>query len=272
MIKGFIDCERIHRENDFSMAKLHSHNYFELYFLEDGTRQMLFSDRLFEIQKNQLAVIPPFVMHKTDGGTYTRVIITIPPQCLSETALNILMECSKKLVLSFSADELIEIKNVINSIFSYFSMDLKQQDSTYIKQTLIDYLIFLLYRNIANNSASPSEIMREAPPLVLRLLAYLEKNYMNDLSIKHLSQIFYVSPVTLHRQFKQYTNLSIKEYLIQLRLNKAKELLRFDKKHKLSMDEVAASCGFSSANYFSLMFKKSIGTAPTTYRKHETDK
>ena len=56
------------------------------------------------------------------------------------------------------------------------------------------------------------------------------------------------------------------------RLNKAKEKLRSDKKRKLSMDEVAASCGFSSANYFSLMFKRYIGTAPTTYRKHETNK
>lgn len=272
MIKGFIDCERVTHQNDFSMSKMHSHPYFELYFLENGTRQIIFTNRLFEIQKNQLAVIPPSVMHKTEGGPYTRTVITIPPQCLSATEQEILMKCAGKAVLSFPQNELIEIKKAFNYISTYFSMDLKQQEVEFVKQSLIDYFIFLLYKNISNNFVSMPEVKHTAPPLVLRILSYLEKNYMNNIPLKQLAQTFYVSTVTLHRQFKQYTDLSIKEYLIQLRLNKAKELLRLDKAHKLSMNDIATSCGFSSANYFSLMFKKNIGIAPTSYRKHETEK
>ena len=182
------------------------------------------------------------------------------------------MKCAKRGVLTFPPKELLDVKKTVNYLFDYFAMDLKQQDAAFIQQSLIDYFIFLLYRNISSDSVFAPEIKHTAPPLVLRILAYLEKNYMNNIPLKHLAQTFYVSTVTLHRQFKQYTNLSIKEYLIQLRLDKAKELLRLDKAHKLSMDDVAVSCGFSSANYFSLMFKKNIGIAPTSYRKHETEK
>lgn len=272
MIKGFIDCERVTHQNDYSMSKLHSHPYFELYFLEDGTRQIIFPDRLFEIRKNQLAVIPPSVMHKTEGGPYTRSVITIPPKCLSAMEQDVLMKCAEKGVLTFPQKELINVKKTLDYLFDYFAMDLKQQDAAFIQQSLIDYFIFLLYRNISNDSVSAPEIKHTAPPLVLRILAHLEKNYMKNIPLKQLAQTFYMSTVTLHRQFKQYTNLSIKEYLIQLRLNKAKELLRLDKAHRLSMNDVAISCGFSSANYFSLMFKKNVGIAPTSYRKHETEK
>ena len=272
MIKGFFDCERVTHQNDFSMSKMHSHPYFELYFLEDGTRQIIFPDHLFEIRKNQLAVIPPSVMHKTEGGPYTRSVITIPPQGLSATEQEILMKCAEKGVLTFPQKELVDVKKTFDYLFDYFAMELKQQDAAFIQQSLIDYFIFLLYRIILNDSFSAPEIKHTAPPLVLRILAYLEKNYMNNISLNQLAQAFFVSTVTLHRQFKQYTNLSIKEYLMQLRLNKAKEALRLDKAHKLSMDDIATSCGFSSANYFSLIFKKNIGIAPTSYRKHETEK
>ena len=57
---------------------------------------------------------------------------------------------------------------------------------------------------------------------------------------------------------------SVMKYVLELRLNKAKLLLRDTDK---SIEQISVECGFSSANYFGLTFKKSIGLSPLNFRK-----
>jgi transcriptional regulator GlxA family with amidase domain len=73
-----------------------------------------------------------------------------------------------------------------------------------------------------------------------------------------------MSKVSLCKKFKDVMNCSIMEYVMRIRLNKAKGLLRNTNK---SIEEVAFECGFSSANYFGLIFKKEIGLSPLNYKK-----
>jgi transcriptional regulator GlxA family with amidase domain len=54
------------------------------------------------------------------------------------------------------------------------------------------------------------------------------------------------------------------EYRLFTRISRAKELLSSS---KMSIESIAAECGFSSANYFSLIFKKEVGISPRSYRK-----
>ena len=54
------------------------------------------------------------------------------------------------------------------------------------------------------------------------------------------------------------------EYVSRMRLSKAKLLLRDSNK---SIEEIATECGFSSANYFGLIFKKEVGLSPLNYKK-----
>ena len=69
--------------------------------------------------------------------------------------------------------------------------------------------------------------------------------------------------------FKKYTNCSLIDFLLNIRLTKAKELLVNAKK---SVEEIAELCGFSSANYFGLIFKKKEGVSPINYRKIQREK
>lgn len=272
MSKKYIEFEQIEYKQNFSMARLHSHSHFELYFLEKGTRQMLFSDSLIEIKQNDLVVIPPYVMHKTEGGPCIRTNVNIAPENLSSFEHNVLMDCYKKSVLSLSNDEANEIKKLVGEALHYYKANIHNVEFTNIKQSLVHYLIFLLYKQVSLSLPPTVQTNISVPPLVLQILAYINKNYMNEISLSQLSQKFYVSTVTICRQFKKHVHSSIGEYLMDLRLSKAKELLASDKKKKKSMDEIATLCGFSSANYFSLIFKQQIGIAPSTYRKYEIEK
>ena len=65
------------------MVDLHSHEYYELYFLCQGKRQLLFEDKIAELEEGSLAVIAPFTMHKTEGGTFVRIKKRISPRYAS---------------------------------------------------------------------------------------------------------------------------------------------------------------------------------------------
>ena len=71
------------RNSDFSMADLHSHAYYEIYYLAKGERLLLFDDRLHTLSAPAIIVIPPWVMHKTEGGPYLRYNIYVSPQYLN---------------------------------------------------------------------------------------------------------------------------------------------------------------------------------------------
>ena len=63
--------------------------------------------------------------------------------------------------------------------------------------------------------------------------------------------------------FKQYTQMTIFEYLVEKRMSEAKRMLRgTDKK----IYEIAKDVGYSSNTYFSTAFKKNIGVTPQQYR------
>lgn len=68
----------------------------------------------------------------------------------------------------------------------------------------------------------------------------------------------------LGARFKQETGMSVAQYLRQLRLCKAMELLRYDRQ---TIGEVAALCGFDDSNYFSVVFHQAQGMSPSAYRQ-----
>jgi transcriptional regulator GlxA family with amidase domain len=114
------------------------------------------------------------------------------------------------------------------------------------------------------SEASSAPIDENADPTVLKLVFYLNENYKEEITLEKLCAKFFLSKATLCSRFKKKMHCSIMEYLFRVRLNKAKALLVNSGK---SIEEISYLCGFSSANYFSLIFKKSIGLSPLNYRK-----
>ena len=95
---------------------------------------------------------------------------------------------------------------------------------------------------------------------------YIQENYKKDLSLDALSKELDISPYYFSKLFKEETGSNFVEYLTNLRMSRAKELL---KDEKLSMKEICMEVGYSDPNYFSRIFKKNFGMTPTEYRESE---
>ncbi len=94
--------------------------------------------------------------------------------------------------------------------------------------------------------------------------AYIEQNYQKDLILDDVSKELMISPYYFSKLFKKRTGSTFIEYLTNLRMEKAKELLRNTSK---SMKEICAEVGYSDANYFSRTFKKNVGVTPSEYKE-----
>lgn len=102
-------------------------------------------------------------------------------------------------------------------------------------------------------------------PLAYQIRTYLNENFYNeDLSLHLLSEHFSVSESYACIIFKKAFDQTINQYIIQLRLDKAKEYLLYSNK---KIREISELVGYSDCNYFIRLFKKNTGITPADYRQ-----
>lgn len=91
---------------------------------------------------------------------------------------------------------------------------------------------------------------------------YIRKNLHQKLSIESIAKLAYVSKSNFFKMFKDELGTSPNDFILQERINKAKELLASQN----SIKETAYQTGFSDTNYFTRVFKQLVGVTPKNYQ------
>lgn len=99
---------------------------------------------------------------------------------------------------------------------------------------------------------------------VKKAIEYITDNYQNRLSLSEISKATHYSSYHLLRLFKRHTGTTPFEYLLNLKIEKAKDLL---KKTDCTMQQICNLCAFGSLSYFSRVFREKTGVSPTEYKK-----
>ncbi len=94
---------------------------------------------------------------------------------------------------------------------------------------------------------------------------YLSTQYAQEVSIEQMAENLGYNRAYLSRIFKQVTGASPASYLLKLRLEQSRRLLR--ERTELTIEQIAASVGFQDALYYSKQFKRMYRETPTAYRK-----
>lgn len=114
-------------------------------------------------------------------------------------------------------------------------------------------------RRIASVPSGGDRISR----IMLETEEYIGLHYMDDISVESIAEYFQISPSHLSRTFKQYFDVPCKEYIIGVRVEKAKKYLASP---ILTVREVGCMVGYQDSNYFTKVFRKKTGMTPTEYR------
>lgn len=99
--------------------------------------------------------------------------------------------------------------------------------------------------------------------LAAKAASYIHEHYIEDLSLDKIARHIKISPTYLSRIFSQEHGKGIQEYLTELRIQKAKQLLA---ETDCKIYEIAANVGYQDAIYFNKLFKRRTGKTPKEYR------
>ncbi len=121
---------------------------------------------------------------------------------------------------------------------------------------LLNHLLTLSQQNI---------VLNDTPDNIRYLVKYIESNFSQPLTLDYLAEFANTSKFYLSREFKKYTGFSPNEYIISLRVEKAKSLLE---NSELPIYVIAHETGIHDINNFTNLFKKRVGMTPTQYRKN----
>ena len=104
---------------------------------------------------------------------------------------------------------------------------------------------------------------RQTDSVIDKAKKFIEENYGQDISLDEVSRSVDISPFYFSKIFKEGTGSTFIEYLTNVRIQKARELIE---EGELSMKEIGMKVGYADANYFSRTFKKNVGVTPTDYK------
>lgn len=99
-----------------------------------------------------------------------------------------------------------------------------------------------------------------------RAVEALQANFQSDIVRKDIANMAKLHPAQLSRLVREQKNQTLREYITDIRLEHALELL---KQENLTIDAIASYCGFNYTNYFIRVFRKRCGVSPAEYRKRK---
>lgn len=93
---------------------------------------------------------------------------------------------------------------------------------------------------------------------------YIGEHYSENITLNDIADIVFLNPAYLSAMFKKETGQTLTQYLIDVRIDKAKEMLRNPER---TIGEIACMVGYQDERHFSKLFSKMTGVKPTEYRR-----
>ncbi len=220
------------------------HSDFEIVYYREAEGVTTINQETYEISSDCLAVIPPNVEHD-----------------------ELLYWSNRVLYCRFSSsDGSVPLSNCLfwgrngrsEDIFGILNRIMEEsfgQLSRY--QEYVDLLVKQLLLEIDRASGK-----RKHLDVVARIMEYIQNAYGQDIDFERLSESYGYSLSRVRHIFKQEKNISLYQYLINVRMNEAK---RYLKSTTLSVQEIARRCGYKESNFVT-MFSRRFGITPHQYR------
>lgn len=222
----------------------HKHDFYEVVYFLKGKGRAIIADREYEVGSHRYCVIPPCTEHVEllgEDGQILFVGFKLNGQILPES-------------IRFQKDESARALTLLESIVNEY----KNQRSGY-KEAAAAYLQLFLVNFLRKNTKDSVECRD-----LHYIKTYLEQYYSQKINFRELSALTGYSYDYFRHIFKTKYGISPQEYLIQVRLEQAKTML---KETNLSCTQISAICGFSNSAQMSVMIKRQYGKAPLELRK-----
>jgi len=255
---------------DFAMPQMEvAETHYSIGMILTGDRRIITPFGQFDAHAGDVTTMPPLVYHRTFSTSetpYTNYLIKISDKLAErfqrEISTNIWNSVFEQKLLSFSEEDRLHIERIMQDMHSVYEK--KESYSEVILTGLLYHLVVFLHNNTVekNRQFFKEELSKE----ILDAMFYMEQHYAEDLRLPLVATKTGFSEGYFSRLFSSQTGLSFTDYLINIRILRAKELLLQTNK---SISEIAIETGFSGGDYFSSVFSRKEGMTPSAFRKNK---
>lgn len=243
------------------MEEFHYHQDHELYFLINGTTKYLIDDEALRVNKGDFVFVPKGLPHKTDSEQCLhneRMLLCFGDEVFDASMQPVLEELSREKLIRVEKSRLPVLAEILQKLQKEYSKERKYREEMILAYTRELLLLLCRYRTAETQKLSESD------KLMYEISEYIAAHFDENLSLRELGSIFALSNGHLSRRFKAVVGMGINEYITYIRILNAEKLL---KNTKLTVMEIADRCGFNDSNYFSTVFRQTMGLTPYQYRK-----
>lgn len=225
---------------------VHKHECWEIVYYTNGCGQLTIKESVFDFEPGDIYCIPPEMEHSEiskEGFQNIHYWVKILPGF-------------SKVPVSFHDTLSKDFYTILKKMYNEYY--LKRNNWVNITESLLDALFQYM---ISWNS-------EKGEPLIDRMKGLIIRNLSNpNFQLKDIYDDIPMSPDHLRKLFKEQTSKNPLQYLSELRIEFAKNMLEHIYPHGLTIKEIAAMCGFSDPYYFSRAFKKITGKSPSEWTK-----
>ena len=244
------------------------HPFHEVFYVSEGSCSVFIGQRVHRLKKGDFAVIPAGTVHRTDylsAGQNTKIVLSFSRRTAREIDQFLGEGLSH---LSLKAGRIrtpVQRQEAVGLLLNRMLYEYENQPlhaHSFCKSCLAELLISLIrYRS---GEEENDGIVSPEDERIRAVAEYISGHLQEDLSLPRLAEIFALSPSHLSRTFHSATGIPLREYLVNLRVRKAMDLLLTTEK---TVTEISDLCGFHDPNYFGDAFRRVTGLSPRDYRK-----
>ncbi|BAL61334.1 AraC family transcriptional regulator [Melissococcus plutonius] len=242
--------------NQLSIQRIQGYPYYHWLQTQSGCGEVWIENRKIMLTKNQGILMPPFIPHAYYPKDNWKTRFFTINGTLQESIIEILG--TKHFLLSKDTIE-FSFSGWLDEVIAVYERQGIQPLE--ISQGIYSFLLYLSSIDERQYKFTHPLFQQYVHPVITKI----ETNYMDELKVEELAKQLYISPQYLTRLFKRFTGKTTKNYLLDTRLIRSKELLV--RHPALSIQYVAIKVGFNSASRFTEAFHQKNQLTPMEFRK-----
>ena len=234
----------------------HFHETFSLGVNKEGKSIYVNRDNKYMLAKNKLSIINPYDVHSCNStgevlNKYYMMYLDVSWCENIQKTLDSSIKSFQNLSLDLLDDEVLYTRFINLCDFIYEENSILEKENELLNFYFDFFSLFIKNSNKVQNSEEFDSIR-----------SFLEKHYKENFTLDEISNLFNLNTFYIIRLFKSNINMTPHTYLLNVKINQSKKLL----KEGCSIVETALECGFYDQSHFHRNFVKYTANTPKEYQ------
>lgn len=262
----------------------HRHEFVQIVYMCRGKLKHVLNNNVFEVYKGDIFVIPPYVPHhfiNDSGEKFELIEFEFVPEFINEKFSDeyrdssfmdfaylepfLVVENEVKPRLNLTGSIQLEVESIFCEIIREY--ETKGMDFQLLIKALLQKLLVIVgreFRKSIERSESHNLFDRHRDAL-FAAIDYVNNNSLSEISLDDAAKVAMLSQSYFRYLFKLMTQKTFTEYVNDIRIAKAIELLK--SRHDMKIVEICYEVGYNNVNHFNRIFRQLTGVTPMAYRK-----